>query len=214
MTPRPITADMVACAIVAAAKEYGDSPVRAMEAKAGLGRRCVAPAIIGLAQGLGAPLYGTAERLGFRYSGIERARSQGAPVFARAVTAAEQAVRRLASVTAAPVEPALNLAAARELVPLDPATAASIVASVVPGGKAVDAPRELKSRARQLPRGTRFEDIGGGVQVIRMKPVTDKILQRAKDWIARGMEIDELADMFDVSPDSLERKLSEAGVKL
>lgn len=208
-----LNADIVARAIIASAGVYGDSPVRAVEAKSGILRRCISPAIVGVARGLGETPYQTAMRLGLHYPAVRSATARGGDLFYRAVAAAKAAV--IATTGLVPELEAPRIPAPQpELAPVDPVIAVSIVASVAPAGKTVAPPREIKPRARQLPRGARFENRGGGVQVIRMKPVTPQIVQRAKDWIARGMEIDELADMFDVSPDSLERKLNEAGVQL
>ena len=45
----PLTADLCARAIIASAQAYGDDPVRAMTAKSGRPRRCLTPALYGIA---------------------------------------------------------------------------------------------------------------------------------------------------------------------
>ena len=64
-----------------------------------------------------------------------------------------------------------------------------------------------KSKSRAMPKGARFESLGNGVQVIRLKPITDSIARHAQQQISRGADIEDVADLFEVSADSLRARL-------
>lgn len=67
----------------------------------------------------------------------------------------------------------------------------------------------LKSRRRAFPQGARFENMGEGVSVVRLKPLTDSILRHARQQHARGVSVDDLADLFGVDPVQLRQRLAE-----
>lgn len=89
---RPLTAEDFARAIIAAAGALGDDPVRAMLAKGGPARRCLAPAIWGLARSSGLPAERLAHVMRIQTRNIGRPRTVGGPGFERAEAAAEAAV--------------------------------------------------------------------------------------------------------------------------
>lgn len=91
--PAPICADLIARAIVAAAAVYGDSPVRALEAKRGLPKRCLPAALAGVHAATGVSLRRLGVILGCRRDVLARAQARGSlnPDFQRARRAAERA---------------------------------------------------------------------------------------------------------------------------
>lgn len=66
--------------------------------------------------------------------------------------------------------------------------------------------QEARPKGRAIPRGATLQNVGNGVQIIRLKPITPELLARARQQIAKGLSAEEFADLFDVD---LER-LSEA----
>jgi hypothetical protein len=86
-----LTAEILAQAIVAAARAYGDDPVRALTAARGLPRRSLTAAGEGAAIAVGQPYSVVARVLGLRGGNI--ARSKHHPSFAAALAAAEIAAR-------------------------------------------------------------------------------------------------------------------------
>lgn len=88
--PVILTADLVAHAVIAAAKVFGDDPVKALTARRGPMRRCVRPAADGLARALDIPLSRAAGVLGCALSDFSVSRQK--PHFEEAATAAMRAV--------------------------------------------------------------------------------------------------------------------------
>lgn len=85
-----LTADLIARAVIAAARSYGDDPLAAMMARRS-GRRCLAPAATGICQATGADMARVARIIGFNPHNIGRARSVAG--FDLASVAAERAAR-------------------------------------------------------------------------------------------------------------------------
>lgn len=199
----PLTAELFARAIIASAVSYGDDPVEACTAADRRRRRALAPALYGLREVTGASLATSARILGVNATAAAVSRNRGGERFARAVSAASEALRwHLASRFAAapPPEP--------QSAPTAPETPRQAVqARPVPK----PAPRPQISRstnARAIPRGARIENRGEGVQVIRLKPVTDSIARHAKAQIDRGLDLEEAAELFGVAPESLQRAIA------
>jgi hypothetical protein len=69
----------------------------------------------------------------------------------------------------------------------------------------------LRDARRKAPRGAIIERRGGGVEVIRLKPVTDSIARHAKAQIEQGLDVSEAADLFDVDVDQLDRAVKALG---
>lgn len=90
---RRLTADLVACAVVGAARSYGDDPVEAMTAQSGMMKRSLAPAIEGLARATGVTRRRAAAVLGVMEVSLSRAKARGGERYGAAVAAAEAAVR-------------------------------------------------------------------------------------------------------------------------
>lgn len=90
----PLTADLIAAAVVASARSYGDHPIRAFEAKAGPLRRSLAPAIGALAQegvGLAPDL---CRIIGVNSKTYYGAAKSETPAFQAAYSAAARAIRK------------------------------------------------------------------------------------------------------------------------
>lgn len=58
-----------------------------------------------------------------------------------------------------------------------------------------------------MPRGARIESLGDGVQVIRIKPISDRTLSWVRRYLAAGSSVAELADLFNLDADDLARRL-------
>lgn len=70
------------------------------------------------------------------------------------------------------------------------------------------APKPIRPPAgRQIARGARFENLGDGVSVVRLKPIDDKIVARARQQLARGVSLADFADLFEVDAEALDRAL-------
>lgn len=77
------------------------------------------------------------------------------------------------------------------------------------GVQVAPAPKPPK---RAFPRGAVIENRGDGVQVIRLKPVTPNVVRHVAAQVAKGADIGDLADLFDVDEEHLRRALKAAGV--
>jgi len=249
------SADLYARAIIAAAVNYGDDPIEALTVKSGLARRCVAPAITGLARGSQAAISDICRTLGYRTTSISQARSLGGVRFQKAQDAAEEAVRYairsaalrqsgeaiqratsdlgraaasfapvIAKATAdlgAKVQRAASDARSRQEAPPAPGARpqaipepqAATVATIAPPKTIAEVRRrqEARPKGRAIPRGATLQNVGNGVQIIRLKPITPELLARARQQIAKGVTVADFADLFDVDAERLSAALeSEA----
>lgn len=89
----PLTADLIAVAIVAAARSYGDDPVRAFMARGGPKRRSLTPAAEALAFLTQVPITRLSPMLKIAPRGCARARVNGGPGYMQAFARAEAAIR-------------------------------------------------------------------------------------------------------------------------
>lgn len=179
------SADLYARAIIAAALNYGDDPVAALEARSGIARRCLAPAITGLARGSKKTLAPICAALGYDLTSISRARSSSPERFEKAQASAEEAVRYALR----------TIELAQRQAPAAPRAPASMAD--------VRQRQQARPKGRAVPRGATCQSLGNGVQVIRLKPIDEAILARARQQIARGVSVTDFADMFDVDAERL-----------
>lgn len=93
MTPVPLTADLIAHAIVASARAFSTCPVAACEAKSGMMRRPLTAAAFGIVRASGAPERRVSRILGLGVSAVSQARAMGSGTFWKASLAAEEAIR-------------------------------------------------------------------------------------------------------------------------
>ena len=89
---RPLSADLCAAAVVAAARALGDDPGRAWTVRRGVRRRATAPAAAATAQATELPLKRVAPLFGVQAQHVERARQRGGDSFVFALTQALLAV--------------------------------------------------------------------------------------------------------------------------
>jgi hypothetical protein len=95
-----------------------------------------------------------------------------------------------------------------ELIPVPTSEIRGVVGSIAPKAAVIQPPRPIvRAKGRAMPRGTRLEDLGGGVQVIRMKSITPKVLRWARSYREQGVDLDTLADLFDIDADTLGKAL-------
>lgn len=83
---------MCARAIIAAARTYGDNPVRVFTAKGGPTRRAMTPAAEALSERCGVALVRIAAVIGIAPRGFARARANGGPAYVAAYKAALRAI--------------------------------------------------------------------------------------------------------------------------
>lgn len=295
--PHNPAADLIARAIIAAARSYGDDPVEACLARSGLRRRCVTAAASALELERTWKLRQLEKVLRVRPSAIQSARANRKRSFDRAVTAAREVVRwalkRRAEATLVvasdlaedriefdvvpwsalgvveiPGSPAQEREALGLPAPAgEPLTITRVEGAAEVGERPDEAhpgvavggfseegatplegvverpapvvtperrspspysparprpapaappmrPRPHVDARRKAPVGATIERRAGGVEVIRLKPITDSILKHARAQVERGLDTGECAEMFDVDVDQLEARLRAAGVML
>ena len=208
-----LTPDLFARAVIASALSYGDDPVAAVVAASGKTKRSLPPAALGIARATGIPKGRACAILGLRLNTACAARGHDGVTFQRAQDTAYDAARfylkaREFEATCEPPPPA-SAPVVRKPAPV---VAETTKAQPAPSRAAPAIQRPAPRPAtRAVPRGARFENLGGGVSVIRLKPVTDSVARHAKQQIDLGADLEEVADLFGVAADSLKRKLEGAG---
>ena len=159
-----LTADVIAHAIVASAKAYGDDPVRVLLSRGGPTRRCITPAAEALCLLTGYSYAKLAPVLQIAPRGTSRARLNGGDAYERAFEAAEARLRELglqrssfpplkeesaapAPLAAAPAEPAATRVAPETAT--TPAYAAGDLAALV-ARRLGDGPSSARTLALHL----------------------------------------------------------------
>jgi hypothetical protein len=235
----PLTAEIFARAIIAAAVHYGDDPEVALTTKQRYLKRAAVAAALGVQVATHEPLERVGRILGLGYHNLLRRQREPTPGLmpavevaceaaqyhlrtqeqkARAASCAEPAARATISIQvgtdvvvfeAEPAPIAEPEPAILEEPPRAPViTPAPRPAPSRPAPKAAAKPAQ-RSRARAIPKGARFENLGEGVSVIRLKPITDSVLRHARQQAAKGVDVEELAELFAVDPEQLKRRLNQ-----
>lgn len=78
-----------------------------------------------------------------------------------------------------------------------------------PQGPVTDSPRRGRSRSQATTNPVRAPSRPpgrGGVAAV--KPISDAVVGWARAYVARGVSVEELADLFDVDPDALDARLN------
>ncbi|MDB5445645.1 MAG: hypothetical protein JWQ97_962 [Phenylobacterium sp.] len=65
-----------------------------------------------------------------------------------------------------------------------------------------------RPQSRAIPRGARFENLGDGVSIVRVRPVSRQVAAWARAYRARGVSAEVLADLFSVDLDALQRAMN------
>lgn len=194
-----ISADTYARAIIAAARVYGDGPLDwAASCTTSRYRRSLPAACSAIARVCKVDLPIVCRPLGISDTAVRVKRNRSPEGFPEAEASAMDAVRyglRMDELQA-------RAAAKPQEAPPAPVERPSNV-TPLPRQRSAPAP----ARGRQIPRGARIENLRDGVQVIKLKPVTDSITRHARAYVERGMAVDEIADLFDVSTDALLKAL-------
>lgn len=218
----PLTADLFARAIIASAVSMGELQSTRQRC-ADITVSSYLPASVAVAMEAKLPLTAVCRILGVTADAVAFARRADLERFRRAQDAAREAVRYHLKVEAErqPVEaPAEPVSAPVEAV--EPPAAVVVAAPVVPAPAAPPARSRAKSRpacqepaprraTRAIPRSARIENLGNGVSVIRLKPITDSILRHAQQQAAKGAAVDDLAELFSVDPEALRKRLHLVG---
>lgn len=235
----PLTSELFARAIIASAISFGADSIEALTTRNRFKRACLAPAAIGLASAADVPLQQAAGVLGLRTDNILKAQARGSVQFRKAVEASREAaayhlrgmeLKARAQPCAEPAgempgnpvfqAPTISIPVGTDVVVFDvepaPALEKSEANPKAPTNTATKTARPAVKPAvkparqgRAIPKGARFENLGGGVSVIRLKPITDSVLRHARQQAARGVDVDDLADLFGVDADQLRRRLNE-----
>ena len=203
--PIPLTAQLAAVAVVASAKVYGDDAAKAFDQDGGRkNRRCLAAAVAALAGHTGQPVIACCNLLHLVDTSFYTARSKATPPFAQAVTAAAGSLAALGPAYVRP-EKAVRAAAPKP----GPLTAALVERPVAsPVGRAL---RAATAEVHQLPlpgparqaRAVRGGSAYGRATTIRLKELTPRKLRYCKRFLAADWPLEDVAELFDVSPDAL-----------
>lgn len=202
------SADLYARAIIASAVSIGDCPVKALTTPTGTDRRCLAPALVGMAVATGVSLRKLSPVIGYEATSISRARAGNPQRFQKAQDAAEEAVRYALRTKALAERQEDPPAPAAPPEPI-PAPQAAPIAPVSPQKTIAEVRRrqEARPKGRAIPRGATLQNVGNGVQIIRLKPITPELLARAHQQIAKGVTVGDFADLFDVDAERLSAAL-------
>lgn len=202
----PLTAELLARAIIASAISYRD-PLKAATVERGPARRCMAPAAIGAHDVVGGSLERIASILGLSIRNLYALRNSPGADFTKARAAAAEAVRyHLRSLELDAAAPAQPQADVLEFEP-ETNTSDQRVEDSAEIEHVALAPRPAKPAAspgRALPRGARFVNLGDGVQRIVTKPIPERVARMAAQQLARGADINFVADCFDATPEALQ----------
>lgn len=178
MNPAPLTADLIARAIIASAVSRGElPPVGSQQMTVG----STYPAAVGVALEAKHPLPVICRILRIEPSAVVRARSADPASFSRAQSAAREAVRYYLSAHPAAPEPEPPPPRPRRSAPL------------------------RKAETRAMPRGARLQNLGEGVQRIVVQPVPASVARHAKQQLDRGADLAFVADCFGFDPEALQR---------
>lgn len=206
-----LNAQMIAAAVVAAAKSYGDDPARALSAGKGSARRALPAACSALNRVTGASLRQICTPLGMPATSVSRARAQGGAAFKAAEAAAIAVLGGAAPPAPAPEpEPAPPAAASSPSAEPDrPETVFTREhhAAIHETSRELQAAHarvgELRSpRPHRTARPRRRE-----AKVVRLGPVTARKLRFARRFINAAWDVEDVAWLFDVAPDALARAL-------
>jgi hypothetical protein len=198
------SADLYARAIIASAVSFGDCPERAMLVARGAARRPIAPAIAAIARACDISLAEACRPLDASETAIPRARNNNPVGFARAQAEAEAAIRYALRTKALAERQEAPLAPAAPPQPIRAPQAAPVAPAAPPKTIAeVRRRQEARPKGRAIPRGATLQNVGNGVQIIRLKPITPELLARARQQIAKGVSIADFADLFDVDAERL-----------
>jgi hypothetical protein len=193
-----ITAELFARAIIAASVSLGEINATQMRSKL-ITANAYLPASVAVALEVKQALTEVVRIVGVDCDAVALARRADLPRFKAAQDAARDAIRYHLKAKAEK--------AAREAPAPVPAVIQPEPASEPPAARLAPVLTRPKSRSRAMPKGVRFESLGNGVQVIRLKPITDSIARHAQQQIAKGADIEEVADLFEVSADSLRARI-------
>ena len=187
-----ITAELFARAIIASAVSIGEFSATRQRTR-DLTPQSYLPAAVAVAQEAGLAVSDTCRILGVSAETVAIARGNGGGCFITAQWAAREAIRYHLKAKAAE---ATRQAPKPALVQPEPSPAPP-VARTAP----------VQTRRRAIPKSARFENIGGRVQVIRLKPITDSIARHAHQQIERGADLDDVAELFEVCAESLRTRI-------
>jgi hypothetical protein len=218
-TSIPLTADLVARAIIAAARAYGDDPVISVTSISTQKRRALSPALSGLNYALDIPLDRLCAIFGMKKSSIHVARAPS--VRKPAFTAAEQAAMAAAGGAApepAPPSPEPPLRIPVEFdepqLPAAPAAPADARIDVEPGGcappvqvgPAKRGPAGPVSSWLQMPQPVRTEALGSE------RLLADLVFEALAGGPLNSMSLSTLIDRKEMAVSSALNQLAHLGL--
>lgn len=199
--PMPLSASLVAAAIVAAAKAYGDDPMAAYGPGAAQQRRASTAAAVALCGHTGQGARTVCGLLKVHPTSFSRAASQRSVSFVAALDAAMAALGEICPPHAPPITEAARMPG--------PLTAPVVMRPHTPS-QASPALKAAEAVVRQLPppspvrraRATRPDHVARSSSV-RMREVTGRRLRYCKRFLEANWPLEDVAWLFDVSPDAL-----------
>jgi hypothetical protein len=208
----PLTAQRISLAVVASARVYGVDPLNAPSKADGKRfKACLAPAVVGLQMATGQMVMDICRFLAIRPTAVAGARKRGGETFLAAQAAALAAVQPTLEALPTPL-PRVSKPRARQLYAPrpkpGPVTASAMIGNQ-PAASSVAGPA-LKA-AEAAIKGPSFAPRPGLVvpivrrleRAVRMLPVTASKLRFARRFLDARWDLEEIAELFDVSPDAL-----------
>lgn len=159
--PVPVTADMMALAIVAAARVYGDNPIKTLTGGGGQ-RRALAPALYAVANQTGQPIKRLCRITGIYASNVSTARRAPTPQFSDAMSAAGSELLKHALSRSAAIGSRYRPPATHQADPPSPLTMTGRVLKVV-GERPVSAP------TMAIILGTKENEITTALSILRQQ---------------------------------------------
>lgn len=158
--PTPVTADLIAVAIIAAARVYGDNPEKTLTGGGGQ-RRALAPALCAVANQTGQPIKRLCRMTGIYASNVSTARRYATPAFSDAMTAAGSVLLKDALQRSAAVKRPLRLIVQRAEPP-SPLTMTGRVLKVI-------CERPLPAPTMAIVLGTKETEVTTALSILRQQ---------------------------------------------
>lgn len=193
----PMTPEMIAKAVVAAARAVGDDPLAALQRQPGGARtlgRSVTAAADALVRHTLQPAVVVCSALGIRDTVLHQARARRSPAF---LAASEAALLAIGGAIEPPPAARIETPPAQ---PQDPEPAPMVAKSVVPTPTPRPVPAPLPTRA---PRRRSGHGAVRRAQVLQLKPLEGRRLRYCRRFLDAGWTLEDTAWLFDVDADAL-----------
>lgn len=189
MTPAPLTAELCARALIAAAISYGEDPSNFEVIPPLRWRKVLAAGALGLHHATQRDVGDMAAVMGITRRIVLRFQNRAGETFHKAAEQAE--IAGTYQIRSNRPEPVVRAAT--------PPLYATPKSRLKPreDGPAKPARQASPAKLKVVPTS--------GATVIRLKPVTPSVAKHARQQLAKGAALEDLAEAFDVDPESLDR---------